>query len=500
MRRLLPVLLLLHLMLGGLLISPTPVEAADKCPGGKDGISIFVFAPEGDKFKKPNLVLSRNSKLGISVVIPKKIMTADPKAKYFVDMAGHLDGWTNITAPSWSRLGGSDFASAAIGYEAFEQNKTKIEIKEGQRHLELATVKLTETPVVGIDELDNPPHDGYVVLDWNYGDFNETFRQALISNAGVGNREFDMRLILKKITNGTISDVCEGPDRQVKALVTNLPRVEACPLTMSSNYKSSDKITGSVTVNRVEDVEYRVVIYPANKDIPTSPFIPAAGESGMEEFGQLKTDYSNFTAHKDVVPGERGLYFGPNTFKEGDVNFDFSGLPAGSYKIATNAYFFNQWFACSARSFTVSENETTAPTTEGGSTQIDTNIAKGVTQQEFGQFKACKPENPNCTTAAAQECKNGQPGIETAIGCVPTEPQKLIEGLLRFATGIGGGIALLLMIFGAFQMIVSSGNPETLKKGQEQFTSAIIGLLFIIFSILLLQVIGVNILQIPGFS
>lgn len=104
-----------------------------------------------------------------------------------------------------------------------------------------------------------------------------------------------------------------------------------------------------------------------------------------------------------------------------------------------------------------------------------------------------------CTGAGGIPC-DGDKGIKTAIGCIPTEPTALIQGFLKFATGIGGAIALLLMIAGSFQMIASAGNPETVKKGQEQFTNAIIGLLFIIFSVLLLKVIGVDILQIPGLK
>lgn len=94
---------------------------------------------------------------------------------------------------------------------------------------------------------------------------------------------------------------------------------------------------------------------------------------------------------------------------------------------------------------------------------------------------------------------SGDSGIETAIGCIPTDPAEFVNAFLKFATAAGGGLALLLMIFGAFQMITSAGNADQLKAGREQFTSAIIGLLFIIFSVLLLQIIGVDILNLPGF-
>ncbi|MDD2822580.1 MAG: hypothetical protein PHQ59_00730 [Candidatus Daviesbacteria bacterium] len=101
---------------------------------------------------------------------------------------------------------------------------------------------------------------------------------------------------------------------------------------------------------------------------------------------------------------------------------------------------------------------------------------------------------------AGEACPNGASGINTALGCVPTEPSAFIQAVSRLLSGIGGGIALLLMIAGSFRMITSGGNPDGVKAGSEQFTSALIGLLFIIFAVLLLKVIGVDILNIPGFG
>lgn len=107
------------------------------------------------------------------------------------------------------------------------------------------------------------------------------------------------------------------------------------------------------------------------------------------------------------------------------------------------------------------------------------------------------------TNAANQDCQvtlGGQTysGIQTAIGCVPVEPAGFIQAFLSLAIGVGGGIAFLMMVFGAFQMITSAGNPETLKAGQDKLTNAIIGILIIVFSVLLLKIIGVDILGIAG--
>jgi len=92
-------------------------------------------------------------------------------------------------------------------------------------------------------------------------------------------------------------------------------------------------------------------------------------------------------------------------------------------------------------------------------------------------------------------------GIQTALGCIPTKDTTQFVGwLLGAAIKIAGGIAFLLIIFGAIKVLTSSGNPEAVKAGQEMITSALMGLLFIIFSLFLLELIGVKILQIPGFG
>ncbi|PIV01120.1 hypothetical protein COS55_02430 [Candidatus Shapirobacteria bacterium CG03_land_8_20_14_0_80_40_19] len=97
-------------------------------------------------------------------------------------------------------------------------------------------------------------------------------------------------------------------------------------------------------------------------------------------------------------------------------------------------------------------------------------------------------------------CNSGQ-GIDTAIGCIPTSSLNAFAGwILGKIVFIASGIAFLLMAFGAFQIITSSGDPKKTQAGKELITSALSGLLFIILSIFLLKLIGVDILKIPGFG
>lgn len=87
----------------------------------------------------------------------------------------------------------------------------------------------------------------------------------------------------------------------------------------------------------------------------------------------------------------------------------------------------------------------------------------------------------------------------TAFGCVESgRPTNFIIWLLRWGVGVGGGIALLLIIAGGFRIITSGGDPERVKAGREMVVSAVAGLLLIIFSVFILQIIGGRIFELPG--
>ncbi len=92
-------------------------------------------------------------------------------------------------------------------------------------------------------------------------------------------------------------------------------------------------------------------------------------------------------------------------------------------------------------------------------------------------------------------CPNG--GINTAIGCIPFEDSnELTQFFLRWALGISGGIAILLIIYASFTIITSTGDPRRMQGGKELLTSAIAGVMLIIFSVFILRILGVNILGI----
>lgn len=106
-----------------------------------------------------------------------------------------------------------------------------------------------------------------------------------------------------------------------------------------------------------------------------------------------------------------------------------------------------------------------------------------------------------------EDCFNNG-GAWTAVGCLGKSKNDggastlndFLQSFLNIGIGMGGGIAFLLILFSGFQTITSAGNPEKLHAAKELMTAAITGLLLIIFSVFLLKLIGVDILQLPGFG
>ncbi len=110
---------------------------------------------------------------------------------------------------------------------------------------------------------------------------------------------------------------------------------------------------------------------------------------------------------------------------------------------------------------------------------------------------------PKLAYAVTQDVTcNGNKGVDTAIGClnVLSTPEDFLGQLLGWAVGIGGGLAFILIVYAGFMIMTAAGNPERLKAGQELLTSAISGLILLIFSIFVLRFIGIDILGLNRFG
>ena len=114
---------------------------------------------------------------------------------------------------------------------------------------------------------------------------------------------------------------------------------------------------------------------------------------------------------------------------------------------------------------------------------------------------------PPSDWAACQKClydaTSGLPKEHTyytVLGCFSTNPADYVQQLLTIVFSMAGGIAFLAVLAGSVIVLTSSGNPERLKDGKDMIVSSILGILIILFAIFLLRVVGVDILNIPGFT
>ncbi len=133
---------------------------------------------------------------------------------------------------------------------------------------------------------------------------------------------------------------------------------------------------------------------------------------------------------------------------------------------------------------------------------VDSNIASGSASVAISSMCYKYLSNTSSSTELGDCLRcSAQNGLWTGVGCLPLNLQQLITSfILNLGIGLGGGFAFLCIIYSAFMMQSSQGNPEKLKKAQENLTSCILGLVLIIFSIFILKLVGVSILGIPFLS
>jgi hypothetical protein len=111
----------------------------------------------------------------------------------------------------------------------------------------------------------------------------------------------------------------------------------------------------------------------------------------------------------------------------------------------------------------------------------------------------CSGDGSSCTCTGSSN--NGATvGLWTAVGCIPTTYQGITGTLLKIGLMVGGGAGMLMILGAALVLATSEGEQKKINDAKDQITAAIIGLVFIIFSITILQFVGVQILQIPGFG
>lgn len=110
------------------------------------------------------------------------------------------------------------------------------------------------------------------------------------------------------------------------------------------------------------------------------------------------------------------------------------------------------------------------------------------------------PEPPAPPCAVDPKTTGGKClSVITAFGPVATNPEQFITRFFGILLAASGAMAILLIMRAGYQIMTARGNAEGIQHGRERLVAAIVGLMFLIFSFVLLQVIGVDLLRLPTF-
>lgn len=271
----------------------------------------------------------------------------------------------------------------------------------------------------------------------------------------------------------------------------------SCSFQFPDNIKQGTAIKTTVTTNPISGANYTFYVFNtgsnnggtikvinSTKQPNTTVFLTDADQQDLNNNSSTPFHQINLVAENQIDSTQTPpTAFGKLNLNNG--NYMALVLATGDFDSGTGVLYA---YACAYHPFSVTNSDTSSSTDSTTTKPPGT----GGSSDSIPSYPAGSPSN------AGQFCDPTH--LKTVIGCVATNPGDFVNQFLKFALGAAGGIALLIMAIGSIQMIAAAGNPEAVKAGRDRFVSALVGLLFIIFAVFLLQFIGVNLLNLPGFT
>lgn len=195
------------------------------------------------------------------------------------------------------------------------------------------------------------------------------------------------------------------------------------------------------------------------------------------------------------VRGIGGQNMSVNTSSPGSFTHTVNLTP-GKYEVSLVDFWIQNFDGPCTAKFTVSPR-----CNVGDSCSSNFNPNTGSSNSGSTTYELCNQIGDNLSDLQAKclEC-NSDGGVWTAVGCIQSKPKPIVERFIQIGLGLGGGVCLITCLAGGFMITTSQGEPTKINDAKEMITNALIGLLFIIFSVTILQFIGVTILNIPGFG
>lgn len=102
----------------------------------------------------------------------------------------------------------------------------------------------------------------------------------------------------------------------------------------------------------------------------------------------------------------------------------------------------------------------------------------GFGSTNFNQCKSCRESG----------------GTWSGLGCIDSTPTGIVTWLIRIAYGVMGGVALIQFIIAG--IYYQTGQEDKVREARKNIIATITGLAVLTFSILILRIIGINVLDI----
>lgn len=125
----------------------------------------------------------------------------------------------------------------------------------------------------------------------------------------------------------------------------------------------------------------------------------------------------------------------------------------------------------------------------------------GKVPDDYAECVQCLYNNPgDINDPFNQQPSDPKSNVQwTVLGCTQTDAGQYVNQLLTLATGTIGGISLLATLYGGYLVMTSAGNAMKVSRGKSLVKNGVIAGVMVLFSVLLQQIAGLNILQLPGF-
>lgn len=196
--------------------------------------------------------------------------------------------------------------------------------------------------------------------------------------------------------------------------------------------------------------------------------------------------------------GSNSTTFSYSDFANGSSGL---GVPAGNYTLNISEQVNESgWTSDNCAGGFVYYSIPISVDTSGKATVNVTQIQKDPNNEETLDQTDDNILPPPCLSPSPLVGSENCDQLDTALGPIDTSPLQLMGSLMTFILSISGAIILLQLIYAGYQILLSRGDKEKVMAARQRITSSIIGFVFIVLSLVILQIIGVNILHIPGFN